>query len=240
MLAAMTANPGKTVGVLGGMGPAATADFMTSVIALTNAAKDQDHVRMIVDNNPQVPDRQQALLGDRAPVESALASMATNLEAAGADFLVMPCNTAHVFINQAIESVSIPFLNIIDETVSALDQSARCIGIMATTGCVNAGVYQAAIEASNRQFLLPDQAEQEQLMQLIFHVKSGDTSEAVRMDMVLLARSLIEAGADAIIGGCTEIPIVLAQTDIDVPFASSNEILARRTIEFAKNNKSQK
>jgi aspartate racemase len=235
MLAAMTGKAVKVVGVLGGMGPAATVDFMSSVIALTRAEKDQDHVHMIVDNNPQVPDRQRALAGDRTAVERELAAMALRLEMAGADFLVMPCNTAHVFIGQAMADVSIPFLNIIDETVQALDQNASCIGILATTGCVNAGVYQAAIAASGRRSLLPEPAGQEELMQLILRIKSGESGEPVQNDMVRIARSLVEGGAESIIAGCTEIPIVLAQSDLDVPLASSSDILAQRTIEFANN-----
>lgn len=110
----------KTVGVLGGMGPDATVDFMSQVVALTSAEKDQDHIHMIVDHNPKVPDRQAAMRGDRSVVSTVLARMALRLEAAGADFLVMPCNTAHAFLDDVLPRIRVPFLHIIDETVAEI------------------------------------------------------------------------------------------------------------------------
>lgn len=235
MLACVEDKSIKVVGVLGGMGPAATVDFMSSVISLSKAEKDQDHLHMIVDHNPQVPDRQLAQSGDRAAIEAALAAMALRLETAGADFLVMPCNTAHVFAAKAIAAVSIPFLNIIDETVHAIDPAARRIGILATTACLDANVYQKAIANSGRMSLVPEPASQDLLAQLIYRIKSGDQSEPLRQEMTQLARSLVQKGAEAIIAGCTEIPIVLGQDDVEVPLISSSDVLARRTIEFARN-----
>lgn len=222
-----------TVGVLGGMGPAATVDFMSLVIALTDADKDQDHVHMIVDHNPHVPDRQKAIAGEREPVETALEAMALRLEAAGADFLVMPCNTAYAFAARAQAAVSIPFLNIIEETVNSLASSATCVGIMATNACLEARIYQHALEASGRVPLLPEPRDQERLMELIFRIKSGDVGESVRRGMLDLTEALSDGGAHAVIAGCTEIPIVLSRQDVAVHLASSSDILARRTIEFA-------
>jgi aspartate racemase len=233
MLAAMNTKGHKTVGVLGGMGPAATVDFMSSVISLTSAEKDQDHLHMIVDHNPQVPDRQAALSGDRAAVQEALTVMAKRLEAAGADFLVMPCNTAHVFVAKAEAAVSIPLINIINETVNAIDAQAETVGILATTACLESEIYQSAIEISGRRSMLPGPAEQDELVQLIFRIKSGEVGEGVRHSMMRLAQALVDGGAAAIIAGCTEIPIVLGQSDVSVPLISSTGILAQRTIEFA-------
>jgi len=109
----------KVVGVIGGMGPDATVDFMSRVIAFTEATRDQDHVRMLVDNNPAVPCRQEALLRDGKDPGPVLAGMARGLETAGADFLVMPCNTAHAFADVVRDAVSIPLLSIVDTTVAA-------------------------------------------------------------------------------------------------------------------------
>jgi aspartate racemase len=226
----------KTVGVLGGMGPDATVDFMATVIALTKAAKDQDHVRMLVDHNPGVPDRQAAMHGDRAAVSKVLSDMALRLEAAGADFLVMPCNTAHVFLDDVLPLLQVPFIHIIGETVAeiaALCSDARQVGVMATSACVEAGAYQAAIAAAGAQCVLPSATGQQQLMALIFRIKRGDRSQAVRDAMLASARDLVAAGAEAIVAGCTEIPLVLSAADLEVPFISSTEVLARRCIAMA-------
>jgi len=95
----MTESMDKTAGVMGGMGPDATVDFMAKVIALTDSGRDQDHVHMIVDHDPTVPNRQEAIRGEDSDVADRLAAMARRLQDAGADFLVMVCNTAHVFLS---------------------------------------------------------------------------------------------------------------------------------------------
>jgi aspartate racemase len=229
----MSGQPKKIAGVLGGMGPDATVDFMATVVALTAAETDQDHIRMLVDHNPQVPDRQAALSGDRTAVSEVLAGMAVRLQESGADFLVMPCNTAYVFADKAIASVSIPFLSIIEETVSAIGPDTRIVGVLATTACLQAGAYQEKLEAGGRRVLLPDEAGQEILMKLIRRVKAADRGSDVRAAMSEVAAKLVQNGAQAIIAGCTEIPIVLGQADVNVPLFSSTGILARRTVEVA-------
>jgi len=227
---------GKTVGVLGGMGPDATVDFMASVIALTPAKRDQDHIRMIVDHNPQVPDRQEALRGDRSAVVGTLIDMCLRLEAAGADFLVMPCNTAHAFLNDVIAAIHVPFVHIIDETVgeiAKLQPASKKVGVLATIACVQSEGYQSAIAATGRRCLLPEEKTQFELMELIFRIKRGDKGTGVRRSMRRIATELMAQDADVIVAGCTEIPLVLGSADLDVPFISSTEVLARRTVALA-------
>ena len=230
-----------TVGVLGGMGPEATIDFMAKVVAFTPADRDQDHVPMLVDNNCRVPDRQQAMRGgDSAPVSNALVEMAKRLEVAGADFLVMPCNTAHAFVSDAAAAVGIPLVSIIDVTVEAALEAARGgrrIGLLATDACLEAGVYASAAQARGLTVDAPDRAAQELLMSLIFRVKAGKMDDAVHDGMLIVAQQLIDAGAAALIAGCTEIPLVLRPTDVGVPFVSSTEALARRTVAVATGEK---
>ncbi|HEX9852671.1 MAG TPA: amino acid racemase [Woeseiaceae bacterium] len=226
----------KTVGVLGGMGPEATVDFMASVIALTPAGRDQDHIRMLVDHNPGVPDRQAAMRGDRSAVSRVLGEMALKLEAAGADFLVMPCNTAHVFLPEVLPKLNVPFIHIVAEAVAEIagtQPNARQVGVMATNACIEAGVYQSAIRASGRDSILPPADRQQELMALILRIKRGDKSSEVRLAMRGIARGLVDRGAEVIIAGCTEIPLVLGHDDLDVPFVSSTEVLARRTVAMA-------
>jgi len=233
----MTNNGRKTVGVLGGMGPDATVDFMARVIAMTDSATDQDHVHMIVDQNPTVPDRQAAIREGLTDVSDALGDMAKGLENAGADFLVMVCNTAHVFLDGVHASTRIPFISIIEESVRAIDAlcpEAKMVGVMATTGCLNTQVYQHAVAASGREALVPEGAEMDELMDLIKAIKAGDKGERVQRGMQASASKLTQRGAEVIIAGCTEIPLVFSDESCAVPLVSSTDVLARRTLELAQ------
>jgi len=218
------------------MGPDATVDFMAKVIALSDSGRDQDHVHMLVDQNPTVPNRQVAINSGEDTVSPALTEMALRLESAGADFLVMVCNTAHVFIEDARGATSIPFVSIIDESVSEIDRvcpAAEKIGVMATDGCIDTNIYQGAILASGRSAVVPDAENMEKLMSLISAIKAGDQGEKIKDGMESVARSLVDAGANVLIAGCTEIPIVFEGDDFDVPVVASTNVLAQRTVEFA-------
>lgn len=233
----MAENTQKTAGVMGGMGPDATVDFMASVIALTDSNGDQDHVHMIVEQDPTVPDRQTAIRDGTTDVSDALAAMAKRLEDAGADFLVMVCNTAHVFLDGVYASTSIPFIHLIEESVKEIDTvcpNAERVGVMATTGCLDTGIYQDAVTASGREALVPDGDDMQELMDLIRTVKSGDKSEAVKNGLQKSANKLVDQGAEVIIAGCTEIPIVFEGENCAVPVVSSTGVLAQRTLELAK------
>ncbi len=226
----------KTVGVLGGMGPDATLDFMRKVIALTPAERDQDHIRMLVDHDPKVPSRQNASVEDDARIRENLAQMAERLEAAGADFLVLVCNTAHGWLDRALQRISIPFINIIDVTVRTIVEgqgNVRKVGIMATPACLDAALYQDALESAGLVPLPIEGDLRTETMALIDRVKAGDQSSAVSAGMAEVARRLVEQGADAIIAGCTEIPLVLKQEQVTVPLISSTDELARRTVSLA-------
>lgn len=223
----------RVAGVLGGMGPDATVDFMSKVLSMTPAEKDQDHVRMLVDQNPAIPDRKVKGDAQRAVVEAVLAEMALGLEAAGADFLVMPCNTAHAFLSATLQQISIPFVHIVNETVQAIREAepeARSVGLLAIDTCLDANLYQPAIHAAGMSVLQLSVSEQAAMMQLIFRIKRGDQSLDVSHEMINLANSLIQQGADVIIAGCTEIPLVISAERLTVPFISSTDVLAEHTV----------
>jgi aspartate racemase len=225
-----------TAGVLGGMGPAATVDFMARVVALTPAERDQDHVRMLVDNNPQVPNRQAAIRSGSDEVARVLADMARRLEAAGADFLVMPCNSAHAFARAIRATTRIPLVSIIDESVREVRRvspGARRVGVLATDGLLEAGIFQQALATAGYEPLVPDAGDVERLMAGIHRIKAGESGEALSRLMAELVQALAAAGAQAIIAGCTEIPLVLRAGDVAVPVVSSTDVLARRTVELA-------
>ncbi len=234
---AMTESVQKTAGVMGGMGPDATVDFMAKVIALTDSGRDQDHIHMIIDHDPTVPNRQAAIHGEDSDIDARLASMAKRLQDAGADFLVMVCNTAHVFLDSIHAATSIPFISIIDESVREIDESypdAQTVGLMATDACLETRIYQQAVAASGRQAVLPDGDELRKLMGLIHAVKAGDKSAKIASGMESVAIRLVNKGADILIAGCTEIPIVFEGRDFSVPVVASTNVLAQRTVELAK------
>ena len=223
----------KTVGVLGGMGPDATVDFMSRVIRATPADKDQDHLRILVDSNPHVPNRQEALLRGGEDPGPVLAAMAKGLETAGADFLVMPCNTAHAY-KEAIEAcVQIPLVSIIEVTVEACGE-AETVGVLATDGCIASGVFQQALTERGKRAVMPDDAQVQALMQLITRIKAGDAGPEVSDRMRALAESLVARGANVVIAGCTEIPLVLADDMCEVPLVSSTDALARAAVARAR------
>ena len=233
----MTKNAWKTAGVMGGMGPDATVDFMAKVIALTGSATDQDHIHLIVDQDPGVPNRQHAIQNGSSDVTRALGEMAARLENAGADFLVLVCNTAHVFLDDVHARTGIPFISIVDESIKEIDRKcpdARTVGIMATDGCLDTGIYQAAIQASGRGVVVPDSDDLAELMRLITAIKAGKKGDDVAVAMQALANALVRRGADVIVAGCTEIPIVFEGDNCPVPVVSSTNVLAERTLEYAK------
>jgi aspartate racemase len=226
-----------TAGVLGGMGPDATIDFMSKVIALTPAETDQDHIRMIVDHNPKVPNRQAAILGGAADPGTELAAMAMRLEQAGADFLVMVCNSAHAFLEPVRQATRIPFISIVDVSIREIEAilpNARNVGVLATDGMLATGIYQRALLDAGRSPVLLEDEELARLMTLIRKVKAGDKSREVADGMGMLAELLASAGAEVVIAGCTEIPLVLDATKVTVPVIASTDALARKTVALAR------
>lgn len=227
----------KLVGVIGGMGPGATVDFMSLVLELTPAANDQDHVRMLVEQNPRIPSRQLAMCGKGENPGPVIASMASRLEAAGADFLVMPCNTAHAWQSDIVAATSIPFISIVDESVAdALSRSddSSAIGLMTTPGCFAAGLYQDAISANNRSVIAQTGEEMTETIKLVDKIKSGDLSTEVSDGLRVLADALIKRGARILIAACTEIPLVLDASMFDIAVVSTTNVLAAKTVALAR------
>ena len=218
----------KTAGVLGGMGPESTVDFMAKVIAATPAGTDQDHARLLVDQNPGVPSRQAAILEGGEDPGAVLAAMARGLEQAGADFLVMPCNTAHAFTQAIAAAVSIPLVSIIDVTVAACREH-EAIGLLATAGCLEAGLYQKALDAAGIAVVIPDEAGVAEVQQLVMEVKGGNCGPDITARMRSVAKALVGRGASALVAACTEIPLVLDDSMIPVPLVSSTDVLAAET-----------
>ncbi|MDQ3460026.1 MAG: amino acid racemase [Deinococcota bacterium] len=227
----------KTVGVLGGLGPEATLDFFAKVLKRTGAGSDQEHLRLIIDNNPQVPNRNEAVAGRGPSPAPQLAAMARGLERAGADFLVMVCNSAHAYEQAILEAVAIPFLSLIELTRDEVVQKhpgVRTVGLLAAAGCLDAGLYQRAFAGAGIRVLVLTGAERESFMTLLYRVKAGDTGAATRAEMRALARTLALRGAEVMVAGCTEVPLVLGDGDLAVPLVDSTDVLVDRTIAYAR------
>ena len=227
-------NKMKTVGIIGGMGPEATLDFITRIRRKSAVHKEQDHIHLLVDDNPKINDRNKAILGKGPSAGPEIATMAVRLERAGADFLVMPCNTAHAFSSYVTGSIHVPFVSIITETCNALSPlEVSKVGLLLADGCRAAGLYQEALRQRGIQVVLLDEEHQTELMALIYRIKEGDRNSDVAKSMRRLALLLQEEGAEALVAACTEIPLVLRSEDLDIPLVSSTDVLAQRTVELA-------
>lgn len=232
-----------TVGVIGGLGPEATVDFFSKVVAATDAATDQDHLRVLIDNNPRVPNRNEAIAGRGPSPGPALAAMAVGLEAAGADFLVMVCNAAHAFQPHIEAAVAIPFLSIIDVTRDATLAAAAGVSrvaVLAAAGCIDAGLYQRAFEAAGVAVDLPEGETRERFMRLLYRIKAGAVGPESRAEMRAIAQALLARGGGAVVAGCTEVPLVLDPSDLDVPLVSSTDALVAGTIARARSDSAER
>ncbi len=226
----------RVVGVLGGMGPLATADFYTKLVRLTPARRDQDHLHVIIDSDPTIPDRTAAVLGAGPDPTPALVAAARRLVRAGADLIAIPCNSAHVFLDAIRRAAGIPVLDLAEEVAAAasrLRPAPRRVGLLATTATVRAGLYHRAFEARGITVVEPDPAHQERVMGAIRAIKAGDLGPAVRGRVREAAAALVRSGARAIVLGCTELPLVAGARWAAVPVLDGTEILARAVIREA-------
>lgn len=221
----------NTVGILGGMGPMATVEFFRRLVAATPANVDQEHLHVLIDSDPSVPNRTAAILHEGPSPVPWLSAMARRLEAAGAGFLVMPCNTAHVYLDAIRASVSIPVVDMIVETVAALDRSP--VGLLATDGTVRSGLYQRAAAARGIAVVVPTPAEQRSAADAIERIKRGEDPGRVRDVFAAIARRLGREGAAAVVAGCTEISLV-SGSGMDVPWIDALDCLVEATLRDAR------
>lgn len=225
----------KKLGILGGMGPEATVDFMGKVIKNTPAQRDQEHIRMLVDNNPQVPDRIKAISGCGENPGPVLAEMAWKLEEQGAELLAIPCNTAHFWVDYVKKRVNIPVINMIEETQKVLvkDKVTEVV-LLATDGTLKTGLYKKILAETNIKLILPEESYQRKVMDVIYAVKSGDHAKAKELKLEIL-EYIGKKGGKSVILGCTELPLVFkAEEGIDITYYDPTDILAKAVVKFAK------
>ncbi len=222
------------LGILGGMGPLATVDFMQKVIALTTAGSDQEHIPMLVHNVPQIPDRSACILKGAEDPFPALLSGLRNLEASGARCVVIPCNTAHYWFERLSSVARVPMISIIDCVEHYIRQKGmKKVGLMATNATVTAGMYRQRLNVVGGQCLAPSSDHQQQLMTAIYQIKAGQL-DIGQQGMEAVYKQLIAEGAEAVILGCTEIPVGLATVAKQYPeqCIDATELLAKACVDW--------
>lgn len=227
----------QTIGILGGMGPEATVHMFNLIVKYTKAGTDQDHIPIIVFNNPKIPDRTTAILhGGPSPLP-ALVEGAKLLEKAGAGLIVMPCHTAHYFYNEIIPHIHIPFLHLQRETLRFAEQepgNVKRFGLIATTGTIKTGLFQAAFNESKKglEIITPGSGDQEIMMAAMYGekgIKRGFKEEPRELLLKVIAH-LKEQEVEAIIAGCTETSLVLRETELRLPVIDPLTITAKAAI----------
>ncbi|TAJ72587.1 MAG: amino acid racemase [Phenylobacterium sp.] len=207
------------------MGPAATVEFLARLQAYTPAEKDQDHLRVIADINPKAPDRNVPGSGAGA----VLAEMAGALHGAGAEVLAMPCNTAHAHADLIQRASGLPLIDMIDlGAEAAASGGAMRAGVLGTKGALKLYREYLAARAMSLVSLPPER--QEAFMVTLYRIKSGDLGEDVTREMQGYAEELRKLGAEVLIAGCTEVPLVLEDEDVKLELIDPGDLLARRCV----------
>lgn len=233
------------IGIVGGVGPAATVDFLDKIVKATPAKKDQEHIKVVVEQNPQIPDRTRNLIHGEIDPTIPLYATCRRLEAAGADIITIPCNTAHAYVEALQQHLTVPIVSMLKTTIdhiAATYGTTRRVGLLATTGTVRTGVYHAVAKGIF-DLMVPDDAHQEKVMASIYGplgVKAGYTEGQCLEDLLAGVKHLVDRGAEILILGCTELPVLIDESDDyriagkSVVMLDPTNLLARRCVTLAQ------
>lgn len=221
------------LGVIGGMGPMATAYFMELVVNMTMAKSDNEHLEMIVYNCPTIPDRTAYITGRslNSPLPK-LTEIAEKLKEQSVTCIAIPCMTAHYFYND-LQSMGIPIIHGIRETITFLKRAGiKRVGIMATTGTISSEIFQKELKQNDMTAVVPDEVYQEKVMDMIYKdIKAGKIPDEAKVQE-LKYYFLEEKGAEIIVLGCTELSLLKKKYDLGVGVIDALEVLAWRAIEL--------
>ena len=231
----------KIVGVVGGMGPEATAAFYEYLIEATPARRDQDHLTVIIYSEPRIPDRTEHLVAKGPSPLPELIRVAKAVEQAGAELIAIPCNTAHHFWDSISQAVDVPVLSIIDETVDRVQAAFELevgllrprIGVMATAGTARMGLYERALQERGLETVPVSESFQQDAMKIIMGVKAGEERSRSEARFKSAVSSLKDQGADGVVLGCTELGLARGKGEFPVPLFDSLKILAEATVRAA-------
>lgn len=226
----------KIIGILGGMGPEATADLFMRIIRATPVKRDQDHFRVIIDSNSKIADRTPAILGTGPSPLPMLIETGKNLERAGADFLLLPCNTAHYFHAGIQVELGIPIIHMIRLSAEHIKENypdVKRVGLQASDGTIASKLYHEIYGEYGIEVIIPGDESQVDVMDAIYRdIKTGDLENGGKL-LHRVAVELIDAGSDAVICGCTEVSLVLHDGDMPVPVVDPLQVLAEEAVKLA-------
>lgn len=220
------------------MGPGATHALFGLIISHTLAQSDQDHIRVLIDNRPGIPDRSAFILGEGPDPVPAMLESARGLEQMGADLLLIPCNTAHYFLDRIRPYLKVRILDMIRICAGEIQNTwpgIRQVGLLATLGTYATEIYQRVLQERGLQVLVPDRTDREKLMQLIYGpqgIKAGHISQHVK-EIGRMGERLMEAGAGVVISGCTELSLVFEKHAFSFPVVLPMRSLAREAVLLA-------
>lgn len=221
----------KLLGIIGGLGPMSSAYFYELITEHTKASRDQDHIDIILSSRATTPDRTDFILGKskESPLD-AMISDAKSLEAYGATAIVIPCNTAHYFIDEVRRSVSVPMPSIITETVEHIKKRGlKKPVILATMGTVSTHTYQRELALHGMEYALPDENGQAEIMRIIYEDVKGGTIPDPQV-LYKIVEPLFDEGCDCAILGCTELSLIGKYMKDDDRFVDSLTVLASSSI----------
>lgn len=225
----------KRLGVIGGLGPIATAYFYELIIRMTDARIDQEHIEMLIFSKPSIPDRTEYILGksSKNPLPDMI-EIGKQLANMGADHIAIPCITAHYFHDMLTQGIPAPIINAVSETALYLkNNNIRCAGIMATEGTIHSGLFQQELTMAGIEAVIPGEKQQEDITHLIYrNVKANRPVEIEKFHAA--ARELQKNGAEVIILGCTELSLIKRDYDIGPGYIDAMEVLAKRSIELSQ------
>ena len=227
----------KVIGIIGGMGPEATIDLFQKIVKATPARTDQEHLRILIDCNPKIPDRVKAIFEQAESPVGALIATARNLERSGAGLLLIPCNAAHYYHGEVARKVSVPVLHMIEETARYCRRKfprLDTFGLLAGSSTVVLGLYAQAFSKVRKRILNPKPETQDKVMNCIYEIKAGNMGAQVKKELLRAAQELGEAGAQAILLGCTEVPLVLHDGDLPIPFIDPTQVVAEISVAMAR------
>ncbi|NJD99496.1 amino acid racemase [Thermococcus sp. LS1] len=225
--------PERVIGILGGMGPLATAELFRRIVEKTPAKRDQEHPRIIIYNNPKIPDRTAFILGKGEDPRPELITSAKKLESWGADFIIMPCNTAHFFAEDIQRVIKVPLVSMVEATAEKIaEMGLRKVGLLATDGTVRGGVYEGPLARRGIKLVVPSEGDQRLVMKAIYEGVKGGNLEIGRELLLGVARRL-EKRSEGIIAGCTEVSVALRPEDLSVPLIDPLDVIAERAVRLA-------
>jgi len=224
------------IGVLGGMGPLASAEFMVKLVQATPAQRDQDHFPTTLDSSPQIPDRPRSIDGGGSDPFPAMLEVIRGLESAGCALISMPCNTVHYWYDRLAAETKLPIVHIADAVALRLNElapQARRVGILGGMVTCKLGIYSQRLGDAWQWIYPSDESMHTCVLPAITAVKAGELNTGRALFLVAI-QELLDQDLDAVVFACTEIPVVLGQADVPIPIIDSTEALARHTVAIAR------